>query len=141
MRGLFPIGWLARASNTKVPTVRYYEEIGLLPQADRTEGNQRRYGRAHLSRLNFIRHARDLGFSVDQIRELLRLADDKERSCEGADAIARNHLNSIRAKIARLQALESEFDRVVGECAGGTIAECRVIEVLADHGVCLNSHH
>jgi DNA-binding transcriptional MerR regulator len=135
------IGELSRRAGVKVPTIRYYEQIGLVPEAERTEGHQRRYGKRHLELLNFIRHSRDLGFSVDQIRQLLNLAGHPDQPCSGADAIARAHLASVRAKIERLRALESELERITDGCDGGSIAECRVIEVLADHGMCLHEDH
>jgi DNA-binding transcriptional MerR regulator len=90
------IGDLAKATATKVETVRYYERIGLLPTPARTPGNYRAYGPDHLGRLSFVRRARDLGFSIEQVRELLGLADDRNRPCEAVDAIAREHLKGFR---------------------------------------------
>jgi DNA-binding transcriptional MerR regulator len=84
----FSIGELAKATETKVVTIRYYERIGLLPEPERTAGNYRSYSAAHLGRLSFIRRARDLGFSIEQVRDLLSLSDQRERSCEAVDAIA-----------------------------------------------------
>lgn len=135
------IGALARRTGTKVQTIRYYEEIGLMPRPERTAGGQRRYTKADLDRLAFIRHAREMGFSLEMIRELLALADEPARSCAAADAIARRHLEEVELKIRRLEALRRELERMIGECRGGRIAECRVIEVLADHGECLTRHH
>jgi DNA-binding transcriptional MerR regulator len=89
------IGELARAADTKVETIRYYERIGLLPPPPRTAGNYRDYSSAHVSRLTFTRRARDLGFSVEQIRALIDLADNKEQSCEAVDLIAREHLANV----------------------------------------------
>src|ERR1700753_890979 len=86
------IGDLARAAETKAETIRYYECIGLLPAPPRSAGNYRDYSAEHVSRLVFTRRARDLGFSIDQIRTLLDLADQKEQSCKAVDAIAREHL-------------------------------------------------
>lgn len=88
---ILTIGHLARETGTKVETVRFYEKSGLLPQPTRTEGNYRSYDRAHLNSLSFIRRARDLGFSLDQIRALLALSDDRERSCAAVDEIAKEH--------------------------------------------------
>ncbi|MCY0093138.1 MerR family transcriptional regulator [Hoeflea ulvae] len=134
------IGDLARRSRVKVPTIRYYEQIGLLPQAARTEGNQRRYGRAELDRLNFIRHARELGFEIGDIRELLALTAEPQASCHQVDSITRNHLAEIDQRITRLQALRGELKRMVSECGHGRICNCRIIEVLADHGQCASEH-
>jgi len=136
----FMIGQLAERTGCKVQTIRYYEQIGLMPEPVRTEGNQRRYGARHLERLAFIRHSRELGFPLDAIRELLDLADDPDRSCEAADRIARRQLHQVESRIARLQALKRELKRMIVQCRGGRIAECRVIEVLADHGLCASDH-
>jgi Cu(I)-responsive transcriptional regulator len=125
------IGDLARRTGTKVETIRYYERIGLLPAPGRTGGNYRAYDAAHLGRLSFIRRARDLGFPLDRIRELLGLADEPNRSCEAVDAIARQHLAEIERKIADLSALRDELTDVIGRCRHGTIADCRIIETLA----------
>lgn len=135
------IGALAQATGVKVPTIRYYEEVGLLPAPDRTESNRRTYGPQAVRRLRFIRHARELGFEVDAIRQLLNLADDPHRPCGEADRIARAHLADIDFKVARLTALRTEVQRMVEQCAHGEIKDCRVIEVLADHSECLHEHH
>jgi Cu(I)-responsive transcriptional regulator len=127
----FSIGDLARATGTKVETVRYYERIGLLPEPARTPGNYRAYGVAHLNRLSFIRRTRDLGFSIEQLRQLLSLADQKDRSCDGVDLIARQHLSEVERKIRNLQALRRELDSIISQCGCGTIAECRIIEALS----------
>ena len=137
------IGDLSRRTGVKVPTIRYYEQIGLLAPPARTEGQQRRYGKAEVRRLDFIRHARELGFPLDDVRALLRLADEPDRPCVEADTIARGHLGSVRSRIARLQALEAELVRMVDACGHGKVGECRVIEVLADqsHEHCLHQGH
>lgn len=136
MAGELSIGDLARATGTKVQTIRYYEQIGLLPESARTAGGQRRYTPAHRDRLAFIRHGRDLGFSLDQLRELLDLADRPERPCAEADRIAQGHLAEVQRRIAALRALEAELARMIAECQGGRVADCRVIEVLSDHARC-----
>ena len=128
----FAIGEAARQSGVKVPTIRYYEQIGLLRAADRTDGNRRLYGRRDLDRLAFIRHARELGFEVDAIRTLLSLQDEPEQSCAAADAIAKARLVEVEKRIASLNALREELLRMVTKCASGTIEDCRVIETLAD---------
>ncbi len=137
---MLSIGKLARTVGVKVPTIRYYEQIGLLPQPERTAGNQRLYGQKTRERLGFIRHARDLGFPLDAIREFLDLADDPDRSCAAADEIARRQLAAVNDRIARLTLLRAELQRMVAQCAHGTIADCRVIEVLGDHGHCAHDH-
>jgi len=125
------IGELAKRTRTKVETIRYYEGIGLLPEPVRTEGNYRSYDSAQLGRLSFIRRARDLGFSLDHVRELLDLADQRDRSCEAVDMIARQHLIEVERKIADLTALRDELSGVIGRCRRGTVADCRIIETLA----------
>lgn len=125
------IGELASATSTKVETVRYYEKIGLLPPPARSSANYRAYGTGHLARLSFIRRARDLGFSLEAVRELLTLADDRQQSCEAVDGIARTHLAEIDRKISDLAALRTELDRVIGSCSHDTVADCKIIETLA----------
>lgn len=125
------IGDLGKATNTKVETVRYYERIGLLPKPVRSSGNYRTYGAAELGRLSFIRRARDLGFSLDQVRALLGLSDDRTCDCAGIDQIANEHLREVDRKLADLRSLRRELKAVIESCDGGTVAECRIIEALA----------
>ncbi len=125
------IGALAKATGTKVETVRYYEKIGLLSAPARTTANYRDYGSDHLARLSFIRRARDLGFTLKALSELLTLSDDKEQSCEAVDDIASRHLAKIDQKIEDLTTLRSELDRVISACQHGTVGECKIIETLA----------
>src|SRR5215213_10029629 len=134
------IGELSRRTGVKVPTIRYYEQVALMPAPPRTEGKQRRYGPAAVDRLNFIRHARELGFEVEAIRTLLSLQDHPDQPCVAADQIARARLAEVEQRIASLTALKSELERMVRECACGRVAECRVIEILADHGQCQHEH-
>jgi DNA-binding transcriptional MerR regulator len=137
---MLTIGKLGEAAGVKVPTIRYYEQIGLLPEAERSAGNQRLYGRTAQERLAFIRHARDLGFTLEAIRDLLSLSDKPDQSCAAADAIAKAQLAEVESRIARLIALKAELERMVVQCAGGKIADCRVIEVLGDHALCATDH-
>jgi len=129
--GHFAIGELGRLTDTKVETIRYYERIGLLPVPARTTGNYRAYGPEHLNRLSFIRRSRDLGFSLDQVRALLDLSDDRNRSCEAIDAIAKAHLAEVDRKIVDLRALRRELASMVDQCRCGTVAECRIVEALS----------
>lgn len=124
------IGKLAAATGTKVETIRYYETIGLLPAPERTASNYRAYSPAHLARLSFIRRARSLGFSLEQIQALLGLADQKDRSCAAVDVIAREHLAEIDRKLADLTTLRAELDSLIVQCGQGTISDCRIIETL-----------
>lgn len=125
------IGHLAKATGTKVETVRFYEKMGLLPPPARTQSNYRIYEPMHLGRLSFIRRARELGFPLDQVRELLGLADQADRSCAEVDVIARQHLDEVERKIADLAAMRDELTEVLARCQHGTIAQCRIIETLA----------
>lgn len=125
------IGHLARETGTKVETVRFYEKSGLLPVPARTVGNYRSYDAAHLNRLSFIRRARDLGFSLDQIRALLALSDDRGQSCAAVDAIAKEHRAEVERKIADLKSLKKELDRMIDQCGCGVVADCRIIESLS----------
>ena len=137
----FTIGDLAQQTGCKVQTIRYYEEIRLMPEPARTAGNQRRYSQEHVDRLAFIRHSRELGFPLDAIRELLSLADRPEQHCETADSIARAQLKNVEHRIGRLQALKTELERMLEQCAGGKVRDCRVIELLSDHAQCLAEQH
>jgi len=135
-----PIGELSRRTGVKVPTIRYYEQVGLMPVPPRTAGSQRRYGAPEVARLDFIRHARELGFEVDAIRELLAMNAHPDRSCAEVDLIARRHLAEVERRIERLTALRGELNRMLSECGRGRVGECRVIETLADHGRCEHDH-
>lgn len=134
------IGELARRTSVKIPTIRFYEQIGLLPPPPRTEGGQRRFGQAEVDRLNFIRHSRALGFEVEDIRELLTLASAPQASCHQADSIARNHLAEIERRIASLEALKLELTRMIAQCGRGRVCDCRIIEALANHSLCATEH-
>lgn len=140
MENAVPIGEAARQSGVKVPTIRYYEGIGLLPAPPRSEGNRRQFDGDDLRRLAFIRHARELGFEIAAIRTLLRLQDDKQQSCAAADLIATERLADVERRIASLLALKSELERMVEGCAHGDVGDCRVIEILADHSQCRHHH-
>lgn len=137
---MYSIGELSRRAGVKVPTIRYYEQMGLIAAPDRSEGNQRRYERAELERLTFIRHARDLGFPIEAIRELLALSRHPDEPCARADHIAREQLVEVREKIAQLQKLEHELDRIVSHCGSHTVGDCYVIRALSDHGLCDHEH-
>ncbi|GJD46394.1 HTH-type transcriptional regulator HmrR [Methylobacterium cerastii] len=135
------IGELSQRTGVKVPTIRYYEQVELMPVPPRSAGLQRRYGEADVARLNFIRHSRELGFEVDAIRELLTMNAHPDRSCADVDLIARRHLAEVDRRIERLMALRGELDRMISECGKGRVGECRVIETLSDHGKCAHGSH
>ena len=137
----FSIGLLARITDCKIQTIRYYEQIGLLPVPTRSSGGQRRYTSVQQRRLSFIRHARALGFPLPAIRSLLRLADCEEESCAEADRIASTQLHAIASRIALLESLREELERMLSECQGGHVGECRVIETIANHALCVHENH
>jgi Cu(I)-responsive transcriptional regulator len=136
LNGRLSIGELSKASGVKVVTIRYYEQIKLMPSPLRTEGNYRAYKLDHLHRLQFIRRCRDLGFTLDQVRELLRLSLQAKRDCSGVDQITAKHLQDIERKIVDLKSLAAELRRINRQCPGnGTIADCRILEALSPSNV------
>ena len=137
---MLSIGELSRKTGVKVPTIRYYEQQGLVDAPERTEGNQRRYSHAELDRLTFIKHARDLGLPIDSIRELLDLSAHPEQPCAQADRIAREHLAEVRTRIAQLKKLEAELERIATGCQANHVGDCYVIRALSDHGLCEDQH-
>lgn len=137
---MYSIGDLSRHTGVKVPTIRYYEQMRLMEAPERSDGNQRRYGKPELERLAFIRHARDLGLAIDSIRELIELSGHPDMPCADADRIAKEQLASVRERIARLQRLESELERIATCCTGETVGDCYVIRALSDHTLCRDEH-
>ena len=129
------IGALAERTSTNAPTIRYYEEIGLLRPADRQSGGQRVYGDADVKRLTFIRRCREFGFSIDQVRVLVGLVQNPLSSCMHARDLAQEHLGAVRAKLAELKALERSISGFVASCdascAGGPGPDCVILEDLA----------
>lgn len=126
------IGDLARQTGTKVSTIRFYEDIGLLPRADRTPAGRRTYVASDVQRLSFVRHSRELGFSVEEIRSLLTLTDRPDGDCAEVSAIARRHLDSIATRIARLTTLSAALETVVTTCGGGRVEDCQIIEAIGE---------
>jgi DNA-binding transcriptional MerR regulator len=128
------IGELAARAGVKVETIRYYEKIGLLPPPLRTTANYRNYGSAQANRLAFIRQARGLGFDIADIRSLLDLGDDPEQDCGHVDQLASGHLRAVERKIEQLEQLRGELNRMLTQCRGGRVADCRIMEALSDGG-------
>jgi MerR family transcriptional regulator, copper efflux regulator len=130
------IGALARQTGTNAPTIRYYEEIGLLRSAGRQAGNQRIYGDADVKRLTFIRRCREFGFSIDQVRSLVALVQDPTSPCVQARDLAQTHLTTVRAKLAELKALERSIAAFVADCdascAGGIGSDCVILDDLSN---------
>ena len=134
MRSL-KIGALAKQAGTNAPTIRYYEEIGLLRSAGRQAGNQRVYSDADVKSLTFIRRCREFGFSIDQVRSLVALVQDPTSPCVNARDLAQEHLVAVREKLAELKALERSIAAFVAgcdtSCAGGTGPNCVILDDLS----------
>ena len=129
------IGAASRQTGCSVPTIRYYEEVGLLPAAPRTGGNQRHYDAAALRRLAFIRRCRDFGFTIEQVRELVGLVDRPGRNCVEVRDVAQAHLEEVQKKLADLRSLQASLSAFVcncnAACAGGPAVDCTILEDLA----------
>lgn len=125
------IGELAKQTGTKVNTIRFYEEIGLMRRAARTASGRRIYERADLERLRFIRHARKLGFNIEETRSLLTLGDEPDGECARVTEIALRHLADVNEKISQLELLRTELGRVAMLCGGGSVSDCRILEALS----------
>lgn len=135
------IGELSRRTGVKSTTIRYYETIGLMPAPKRTRGMQRIYGEAEVDRLGFIRHSRELGFSVDAIREILALRVHVKGSCTNIDEIAHRHMLTIDRRINQLVELRTMLQKMVEECGHGQVGECRVIQILSDYNHHVHEKH
>ena len=132
---MYTIGQLAKLSGVKATTIRYYEDIGLLDEPERSAGNQRRYAQEAVARLAFIRHARTLGFGLDAIADLIRLQNHPDQSCQEAAQLAGDLLISVRERIAQLQQLEQELTAINDGCRNddGTAANCHILGTLAQN--------
>ncbi len=126
------IGELAQATGTKAETIRYYEREGILPYADRTDSNYRDYSKDHLATLTFVRRARELGFSMAQVRELLALSDRDDKPCQDVDRLARSQIDEVQRKIDDLTAMRDELSRMLAACDTDRIGQCRIVESLAN---------
>lgn len=137
---MFSIGTLSKRTGVKIPTIRFYEEKGLLPEPERSAGNQRRYTQAALDRLNFIRHARDLGLSLGDIAALISLEGATGPDLDKAHDIALRQCKSLRDRIAQLQRLETELSRIAKTCDGNHDHVCAVLHAFSDHDQCITAH-
>ena len=132
LEGRLSIGDLSKEAGVKVVTIRYYEQIKLMPAPPRTEGNYRAYKEEHLHRLRFIHRCRSFGFSLDQIRDLLHLSTQPRQKCSEVDRITLNHLKEIERKVADLRRLAAELRRIKRRCPGKSlISNCRILEALS----------
>lgn len=126
------IGELAEQTGCQVETIRYYERVGVLPEPQRGQNNYRYYGELHRRRLQFVRRCRDLGFSLDEVRTLLGMIDGGSKSCAEVEALARGHIEEVRAKLADLRKMESRLGDLVARCHGGNTPDCSFLEALFD---------
>lgn len=132
MNGLLNIGQAARACGMSAKMIRHYEQVGLLPAARRTEAGYRQYGDADVHTLRFIRQSRELGFSIEQIRALLGLWQDRSRPSREVKALAEQHLAGLEAKLRELQGMKAALSRLVDCCHGDDRPDCPILERLAD---------
>ncbi len=137
---MYSIGQLARKTGVKITTIRYYEKIGLLDEPYRNQGNQRIYEKEGLERLSFIRHARELGLSIEDIRELIKLGNHPEESCAQAHKIADKQLQLVKNRLKKLKKLEKELKRIAAMSDEGQVGKCKIIASLADHSLCSGEH-
>lgn len=137
---MFSIGEMSKLTGIKIPTIRYYEQIGLIKAPERSEGNQRRYTKIELERLSFIKHARELGFSIKSIRKLLDLSSFDSHKCDEINQIASEQLQSVKEKIKQFHNLKNELERIVAGCKTNKVKDCYVIQSLLDHSLCENDH-
>ncbi len=126
----FTIGSLSKGTGCKIETIRYYERIGLLPEPPRSQGGHRLYEEAHLKRLTFIRRSRQLGFTLHEVRGLLRLVDGGEYSCAEVKALTLDHVAEVRRKLADLRKVKRVLEAMAAECDGGEVPECPIIDTL-----------
>ena len=126
------IGDLAEKSGLSADTLRYYEKIGIMPDPPRSTKGYRSYDNAHVKRLKFVMRSRDLGFSLEEVRGLLGLVDDRSRTCADVQLIAEDHLTDVQAKIADLRRIERVLSDTVARCTGDAAPECAVIDALLD---------
>ncbi len=126
------IGALSKGTGCNIETIRYYERIKLFPEPIRSEGGRRMYGSGHLKRLGFIRRARDLGFTIEEIRALLRLVDERDQPCAEVRGVAEHHLADVRTKIAALKVIERVLKEMVTQCDTGARPDCPLVEALFD---------
>ncbi len=125
-----PIGELSRRTRVNIETIRYYERTGVLPHPPRTEGGRRVYGEDDLKRVGFVRRCRELGFALDSVREMLRMVDGGDVTCDQVREIATDHLGDVRARIADLKNMEKTLGATVSRCAGGETPDCPILETL-----------
>jgi MerR family mercuric resistance operon transcriptional regulator len=127
----FQIGALSARSGVNIETIRYYERIGLMPPPPRSEGRQRVYDASHLKRATFIRRSRELGFSLDQIRDLLGLGRGHGLTCAAVKTLTEQHVADIRRKVKDLKKLERILGDLAARCRGNQVPECPILDALS----------
>ncbi len=126
----YPIGEMSKRTGVNIETIRYYERIKIMPQPDRTAGGNRQYNHDQLKRLSFIKTSRELGFSIDQIRELLEMVDRQDFTCGEVHGLTVGHLTSVREKIKGLRKLEKALVGMASECSQGDVTDCPILDAL-----------
>ena len=129
----FSIGALSKTTNCNIETIRYYEREGLLPNPPRTDGGHRVYSEEHLKRLTFIRRSRQLGFTLEEVRRLLRMVDGGHYTCAEVKTLTLEHLCDIRGKLADLRKLERVLKDLADKCNGDETPECPIVDTLFQH--------
>ena len=130
MNARFGIGALSEQTGCNIETIRYYEREGLLPNPPRTEGGHRVYDQEHLKRLTFIRRSRELGFTLEEVRGLLRMVDGEHYTCAQVKSLTLDHLEDVRGKLADLKKLEKVLKQLAGRCTGDETPDCPIVEAL-----------
>lgn len=126
----YAIGEMSRRTSVNIETIRYYERVNLMPKPDRTTGGNRQYNHEQLKRLSFIKTSRELGFSIDEIRELLEMVDRQDFTCGEVHGLTVGHLASVREKIKGLRKLEKALVSMAAECSQGDVPDCPILETL-----------
>lgn len=129
MRG-YSIGAMSKRTGVNIETIRYYERIGIMPVPDRTAGGNRQYNHDQLKRLSFIKRSRGIGFSIEEIRALLEMADRRDFTCGEVHRMTINHLASVKEKILALCRLKDALEKMASECSRGDVPDCPILDTL-----------
>lgn len=126
----YSIGAVSKETSVHIETIRYYERIGLIPEPDRTAGGNRQYDFEQLRRLSFVKRCRELDFSIDEIRSLLKMTDSQNYTCADVHEVTVSHLDKVKAKIADLQRMQSLLEAMAKECSCGDVPDCPIVDTL-----------
>ena len=135
----YSIGIVADIAHCQVQTIRYYESIGIMPEPERSAGGRRLYTNDHIDRLQFVRHARDMGFSLEQIKTLLNACEQSTDDCGEIDIVVREHLHNIEQRIHDLENLRKNLKEMLNH-EHGSVADCKAVETLYNHEKCAHKH-